>query len=76
MPDPTPVDAPQPVPDVTEGVHSRTIWTAFAVAVLLVSLVGPLTGAMTVAARIVLECMHVAVAASLIAALALPVTST
>ena len=56
--------------------RSRTVWTAVAVAVLLVSLVGPLTGAMTVTATIVLECMHVAVGASLIAALAPGVTST
>lgn len=56
--------------------RSRTIWTAVAVTVLLVSLVGPLTGAMTLAATIVLECMHVAVGASLIAALAPGVTST
>ena len=56
--------------------RSRTVWTAVAVAVLLVSVVGPLTGAMTVTATIVLECMHVAVGASLIAALAPGVTST
>lgn len=56
--------------------RGRTVWTAVAVTVLLVSLVGPLTGATTLAATIVLECMHIAVGASLIAALAPPVAAT
>ncbi len=58
------------------GDRGRAVWTAVAVTVLLVSLVGPLTGAMTLAATIVLECMHIAVGGSLIAALAPPVAST
>ena len=58
------------------GDRGRAAWTAVAVTVLLVSLVGPLTGATTLAATIVLECMHIAVGGSLIAALAPPVAST
>jgi hypothetical protein len=58
------------------GDRGRAVWTAVAVTVLLVSLVGPLTGATTLAATIVLECMHIAVGGSLIAALAPPVAST
>ena len=57
------------------GTRGRAIWTAVAAVVLLVSLAGPLGAGATMAAAIVLASMHVVVGATLIAALAPPVTS-
>lgn len=57
------------------GTRGRTIWTGIAAVALLVSLAGPLGAGATMAAGIVLASMHVVVGATLIAALAPPVTS-
>lgn len=49
--------------------RARTIWTVTAVAVLALSLAGPLVGGATAASKITLAAMHVALAAVLIPAL-------
>jgi Family of unknown function (DUF6069) len=50
--------------------HTRGIWTASALVVLAVSLLGPLGGGVTTAARVALTGMHLAAAAVLIPLLA------
>ncbi|PZS36481.1 MAG: hypothetical protein DLM59_01185 [Pseudonocardiales bacterium] len=49
--------------------YARTIWTVGALAVLLLSLALPLTGAVTTTAKITLALMHLAVGAVLITTL-------
>jgi hypothetical protein len=49
--------------------RARTIWTAIAVAVLVLSMAGPLVGGATTAATLTLIAAHVALAAVLIPAL-------
>ena len=49
--------------------RARTVWTAVAVTVLLLSLAGPVTGARTASAAAVLLALHLAVAAVLIVGL-------
>jgi Family of unknown function (DUF6069) len=49
--------------------RARTIWAAIAVAVLVVSLAGPLVGGVTAAATLTLIVAHIALAAVLIPAL-------
>lgn len=48
------------------GRRPRAVWTAFALAATLLSLFGPLTGAVTLATMIALVAMHLVVAAALI----------
>jgi hypothetical protein len=50
--------------------HAREIWTATALVVLVLSLLGPLGAAVTVAATVALAGMHLAVGAVLIPLLA------
>lgn len=50
--------------------RARRIWTVLAVAVLVVSLAGPLDAGTTTATKIALACMHLAAAGVLIPALA------
>lgn len=50
--------------------HPRGIWTSISVAVLLLSLAGPLSAAESPPAKIALTCMHLAVAIALVPLLA------
>lgn len=52
------------------GERGRTIWTAIALVALLLSLVGPLVADATMAVKVVLVSMHVAVAAAVVPAMA------
>lgn len=49
--------------------HGRAIWTGVALAVLVLSVFGPLTGGVTTAAKVALVALHLAVAAVLIPSL-------
>lgn len=46
--------------------HPRAIWTSLSIAVLVLSLAGPLSAATTLSAKVALACMHLAVAIALI----------
>lgn len=46
--------------------RARTIWTVVALAIFLLSLLGPLSGGVNASSKIVLACMHIGAAATII----------